>query len=145
MGTTFSSSIGQSGGANSYSLTTNQLPSHLHSFTTSNAGNHSHNITINSAGSHSHTTYNDDWGIWYAIDPNGGLSSSPNNPERRFYPANAISPGNSSTGTNGSHTHTASSNNTGSHSHSGTTSAIGSGSSIDNRPAFVKLAYIIKL
>jgi hypothetical protein len=169
MGTVTETSIGTIGGMNSISLTANQLPSHSHNFTTGNAGDHAHTISVNNAGNHAHTitidsdghhehtTYQDAWGIWYALNSNSGLDVFDDNPETRFFPANATSPGNSSTSaagfhshsnscsTAGTHTHGASCNSNGSHVHSGSTDATGAGQSIDNRPAFVKLAYIIKM
>ncbi len=145
MSTTDPTGPGQTGGANSYTLSTSQLPPHLHSFTTSSSGSHSHNITVNSGGSHYHTTYGDAWGTWHATNSDYGLDVFENSPQTRYFPANATSPGNSTTSTEGSHSHAAYSNSTGSHTHTGTTEASGSGSSIDNRPAFVKLAYIMKL
>jgi trimeric autotransporter adhesin len=169
MGTNSSASLETTGGTNSYALTTNQLPSHTHGFITGNSGDHSHTINVNSGGSHahtitinsdgqhSHTTYSDYWGIWHANDANYGLDVFEDNPGTRYFPANSTSPGNSTTSSAGfhshsntcssagSHSHTASCNTIGLHSHSGTTNGTGSGESIDNRPAFVKLAYIIKL
>jgi len=49
--------IGNTGGANNVTLTTNQIPSHSHTMTgsTESAGSHSHTGSTNSTGSHSHS------------------------------------------------------------------------------------------
>ncbi|MDX9905018.1 MAG: hypothetical protein RBS55_00375 [Bacteroidales bacterium] len=169
MGTNTSSQLKTTGGSNSYSLAIGQLPLHNHYFSTMNAGEHSHTLTINSAGNHghnitidaggthSHTNYQNGWGIWLATNPNYGLTVFEGNPETRYFPANSTSPGNTTTSTAGSHSHgnscSSSGNHThpgtaaiaGTHSHTGNTDDTGSGNPVDNRPAFVKLAYIIKL
>ena len=154
MGTTSSSSLGGTGGANSYSLTTAQLPSHNHSFTTDSAGSHSHSFTTNSAGSHSHSICISSAGSHthsYYINPQQCCCGSSSSCQVKY--------GNTSTqtGSAGSHTHSASSgsagdhshsgttNTTGSHGHSGTTASVGSGASIDNRPSFIQLAFIMRL
>jgi hypothetical protein len=169
MGTGTSSGLETTGGKNSFALMISQLPSHSHNFTTLNAGDHSHSITLNSAGnhghsiiidaggSHSHTNSSDGWGIWHATDANYGLDVFEDNPGTRYFPANSTSPGNTTTSSAGSHSHSSSCSNAGNHTHSGscttsgehvhsgTTESSGLGDEIDNRPSFIKLAYIIKL
>ena len=122
---------GTTGGANSYALSTSQLPSHTHSFTTNSSGNHTHSFTTSTDGSHTHNLYAVDVGYsggdWYT-----GVKSS-----------SAAESGLMSSA--GSHSHSGTTNSNGSHSHTGTTNATGSGSSIDNRPSYFKLAFIMKL
>ncbi len=127
---------GATGGAHSYNLTASQLPSHTHTFTTSTGGSHSHTFTTNSSGAHTHSFFwdasakNDCSGVSAVItgasSGNCGTAYSPNPTE-------------------GTHTHTGTSDAGGSHNHTGTTDPTGSGGSIDNRPAYYKLAYIMKL
>lgn len=95
---------GASVGADSYSLSTSQLPAHSHSGSTSNDGGHNHSYGVQS------DTYN---GL---DEPNTGNGSENGN--------------------------TTSSD--GYHSHSGTLDSAGGGSSIENRPAYHELAYIMK-
>jgi microcystin-dependent protein len=102
-GSTYSS--GNTGGANTNTLTTSQLPSHTHTFSGSNTHNHSYS-RLNSA--------NDENG-----SPVGTGGSAGNN----F--------GNRSTG-NATITI------------SGNTGSVGSGSSVENRPPYYALAFIMK-
>jgi microcystin-dependent protein len=102
------------GGASSYTLSTSQLPSHTHTFSG----------TTSSDGNHYHDiAHNFDSGT--AGDYISG-NDGPNN----ISAAENRSP----TETAGAHTH----------SFSGTTQSTGSGSSIDNRPAYYALAFIMK-
>ena len=55
MGKSGSTSVGQSGGNNSITLSTNQLPSHSHTGTSDLSGSHSHTGTTDANGSHTHT------------------------------------------------------------------------------------------
>jgi hypothetical protein len=132
MGTVNSSSLNTTGGSNSYQLATAQLPSHSHSFTTESAGSHCHTISIGSSGAHTHTYERIEN---YAGDVTG--SGGPYYGWKARYVRN--------TGSSGAHTHTASCTSAGSHTHSGTTNSTGNGAAIDNRPAFIQLAYIMKL
>jgi len=178
MGTTSSSSLGGTGGTNSYSLTTAQLPSHSHSFTTNSAGSHSHSFTTNSAGSHSHSFTTNSAGSHshsicissagshthsYYINPQqcccgsssscqvkyGNTSNQTGSAGSHTHSASSGSDGSHShsgtTGSAGDHSHSGTTNTTGSHGHSGTTASVGSGSSIDNRPSFIQLAFIMRL
>ena len=103
--------IGDTGGANSLTLTESQLPSHTHS-----AGN----LSTDSAGAHTHNVQHasrtgDAWGYYIAgsnVDPWVNVSTS----------------------SAGAHTHTM----------SGNTGSTGSASSVDNRPAYYALAFIMK-
>ncbi len=113
---------GSTGGTNSYTLSAAQLPAHTHSGSTSSDGAHFHTNGPNSSG------------VFYS-DPlpaelNNGMTAG-----SEFYDAGAsgISRGGFMTSTEGAHNHTF------------TTDPAGSGSSIDNRPAYYKLAFIMKL
>jgi hypothetical protein len=146
MGTTIPSALLETGGANSYTLSTNQLPSHGHDFTTSSGGSHSHTLTINYDGSHSHTLSQYNLLVYSNTDPNYGLQSVDGHPSTHYYLASPTYPGDKTTSSTSDHNHSGSSvSNSITHMHSGTTNTTGSGSDIDNRPAFIKLAYIIKL
>jgi len=91
-------SVGATGGANSVTLTTNQIPAHNHSASTGNAGGHSHTASTGSAGDHTHGG---------STGNAGGHSHS------------------ASTATAGDHSHTGSTNSTGGHSHTGRTNRTG--------------------
>ncbi|NTW31389.1 MAG: tail fiber protein [Bacteroidetes bacterium] len=107
MGST-TAGAGTTGGANSYSLTESQLPSHTHTFTTGSAGAHTHTITRAGPG---------------GSDPEGlGVSRA-----ACWTPFPTMV-----------------SSSAGDHTHSGTTDSKGASAAIDNRPAFYKLAYIMK-
>lgn len=113
---------GATGGNHSYSLSAAQLPSHTHSGNTSTNGSHFHTNGSNSSG------------VFYS-DPlpaelNNGLTLG-----SEFFDggASGISRGGFMTSTEGSHNHTF------------TTDPAGSGTPIDNRPAYYKLAFIMKL
>lgn len=132
MGTNTSTNLATTGGANSYSLTEAQLPSHTHSFTTGSSGAHTHTITISSAGAHTHK--------YDRIEYYAGKVTGSGGPYYGW--KSRVS---SNTGSSGAHTHSASSGSAGSHTHTGTTGSKGSGASISNTPAFIRLAYIMKI
>lgn len=96
---------GGTGGTNTVTLSSSQMPEHSHSSSVDNQGNHNHGVEGQSTG----------------LDD----SSS--------YPAPEGSSTYSDVTTNGSHSHSISIDNT------------GSGSSIDNRPEHVEVAFIQKL
>lgn len=110
------------GGTNSLTIASANLPSHTHSFsaTTSSAGAHTHSVTD---PGHSHTINQGDSGGggdgWDGTGSNATTNSA----------TTGISIDSA-----GDHTHTV----------SGTTGATGSGTAIDNRPAYMALAYIMK-
>lgn len=126
---------GTTGGASSYSLSVDQLPSHTHTGSTNPSGDHSHSGSTDEKGKHSHSfNFLINFGnqnIW------GG--------DKLMVDWRAIDQVSSSTGPSGDHTHDFETSSNGSHSHSFTTDAIGSGAPIDNRPAYYALAFIMKL
>ena len=108
-GTSANEDPGATGGASSYSLTTDQLPSHSH--TISADGAHTHDVWVD------RQTYGENNDMIFiektdkdTITWNDGFISE-----------------------------------AGSHSHGGATGSTGSGASIDNRPSYYKLAFIMKL
>lgn len=153
------------GGADSVTLTTGQIPSHTHSFsaTTGTAGSHSHSASTNSAGSHSHSGSTNSTGshshtsnVTTSTSGSGaasvqlltdGISGAPVTGS----PQNTGSAGNHSHSLNinsaGSHSHSVSVSSAGNHSHSvsGTTGSTGSGNSHENRPPYYALAYIMRV
>ena len=111
--------VNATGGADSVSLSTANLPAHSHSFsgsgTTSTIGNHTHGNVAN-------PLMNDN-----GRDGDAGSNSTGLNEADRL---------GGTTGAAGSHNHT--------FSVSGTTGNTGSGSSHENRPPYYALAYIMK-
>ena len=148
--------IGNSGGNSSITLSTNQLPSHSHTGTSDNNGSHTHTGTTDSNGSHTHTV--NDPGHVHSVDDayfseNRGLhqnmygTGSGTDNDNDLYTRN-INTGTSYTGISvnsaGSHTHNFTTASSGSHAHTFTTGTTGSGSSIDIRNKYVVLNYIIR-
>lgn len=113
--------VGDTGGANTVTLTSDQMPSHNHSLnaiTTSQSGNHGHLIQAEKRGRF--------WGIRVGAGEIGGvdgfgLTSLPDTD------VTAIE--------NGNHTHTV----------TGTTSSVGNTQAHENRPPYYALCYIMKL
>ena len=129
-------SPGATGGADSVSLTTANLPSHSHSFSGNTGGHsndHAHYFVTSSVGDHTHgytATYRTS-----GFDVEDGNSFV-------LYEAGATTSG------AGAHNHdgwTGGVNSNHTHGFSGNTSAVGSGSAIENRPPYYALAFIIKL
>ncbi len=124
---------GGTGGTHTYTLNESQLPSHGHTFTTNYPGSHYHTFTSNYAGTHTHTVPNN---IDGSPDNMGDQNGSPN-----WGSDNE----NTVTTSAGNHRHTGNTNSSGNHGHSGTTYNTGGNQTIDNRPAYYKLAFIMKL
>lgn len=152
-------SVGDTGGADSVTLTTAQMPSHVHTM-----GTHSHGSgtldTGNQSASHTHSLGNDSHSHSMSVlfktanaaggggSDNGGSSVAQGTPTGRF---NGTQSG---TTTSDSHGHSIG-NQSASHSHtiSGSTSSVdpgdtnsaGSGNSHENRPPYYALAYIMRI
>jgi hypothetical protein len=134
-GTGGSYAIGATGGANTISLATGNLPSHTHSFsaTTSNIGNHTHTGSTSNTGAHNHTAV---WSNSY-----GG-----NNVFHQMKTGYAGSTGANAIANTGAHSHNFTTAAGGTHSHtvSGTSGATGSGTALTSTPLYYALAYIMK-
>ncbi|MCS7298230.1 MAG: hypothetical protein RMK19_06795 [Bacteroidia bacterium] len=123
LATNSSASVGSTGGSHTYTLTVSQLPPHSHSI--SSDGNHFHEI----------------YAVFHGQDNEGSDNCAAwANSGRVFAGDDNIWP---SCGNPALYTFQTSS--TGAHSHGGATGTTGSGSPIDNRPAFIRLAFIMKL
>jgi microcystin-dependent protein len=137
--------IGDTGGANSTTLTEAQLPAHTHAVGTlaaSDAGGHYHSNSVSTAGAHQHTfsvraSADDDAeiGVTAAFRTTGTSGSQ-----------QTMASQNTTVAGVGDHTHTVTINAVADHTHSlsGETSSIGSGSAVDNQPAYYALAFIMK-
>ena len=144
--------LGNTGGNNSITLNTTQMPSHTHSGTSDTNGSHTHTGTSDANGSHTHsitdpghthsqTTVNDDFN-----------NSGGNPPGFSADGAGSRTWNNISSATTGisinavdSHSHAFTTASNGSHSHAFTTAATGGGESIDIRNRYIVLNYIIKI
>jgi hypothetical protein len=152
--------VNATGGFATYSLSTAQLPSHTHTGTTSSVDiNHTHGVNIQSgATSNDHAHGISDPGHLHGITPffgqtttgplQGGFTGGA--PTFQITGTSTATTGITGTGgQNANHSHNVSGN-TGFmsannvHSHTFTTNATGSGASIDNRPPYYALAYIMK-
>lgn len=156
--------VGDTGGEDSVTLSTAELPSHDHG--SGNLGNSSDNHTHSYSGTtsgdnHGHSSGNLNTGLegnhthsYASVSSSGGSLVSDSSASSN------LTNSSSNTGGGGSHSHTVNGNtgtdnhshnysgNTGSDSHShsisGNTSNAGSGSAHENRPSYYALAYIMK-
>ena len=121
--------VGDTGGAETVTLSEAQIPSHDHTFSSS----HTHgsgSYSTNTTGSHNHTWQRQDVGI------NNGYRPWPaSNNDCKSTTVN--------TGSNGNHSHTITGT-SGSGTASGTTGNAGSGNAHENRPPYYALCYIMK-
>ena len=130
----------KTGGSNSYSLTVNQLPAHNHTITVDSAGNHSHTGTTgNQSQDHTHTTD--------VVSTVPGTGSSDGVLDTAYCQATDrhLNFYEQTSGVSASHTHSFITDSSGSHTHTAISANTGLNSQIDNRPAFYKLAFIMKL
>ena len=156
--------VGATGGADSVTLSTSQIPSHSHSFsaTTGGSGSHSHTYSGTTSlvsNDHTHNFSGTTSGVGdhtHSIPDGSGIDGA------QALEAGSVT-GTIQSGAAGAHSHTfsgttggASANHThtfsgttsgiGDHTHSvsGTTGTTGSGTSHENRPPYYALAYIMK-
>jgi len=138
---------GNTGGADTVTLATTQIPSHTHSVSgnTATDGSHNHGGNTSTAAAHRHSL---DSGTIGGLVVNFTGASTLNNGTGQSLPyVQSIGTTNASqTGFDGSHNHTIpSTGSTHSHSLSLTSGATGGGQSHENRPPYYALAYIMKL
>jgi hypothetical protein len=159
--------------AHTHSGTTANSGGHTHTGTTSSDGSHTHTGTTNTVANHTHDmTHNhsiNDPGHSHVVAGNNTFSGdgstfetdNSTNSQPRNTTTNttgiSVNTFTGSTGSGGSHNHTFTSDAGGTHSHTlnivtngdhnhtFTTGSTGSGSAVDNRPAYYKLAFIMKL
>lgn len=121
--------IGATGGAETHTLSLNEIPGHTHTGTTASNGAHTHTVT----------------------DPGHTHSVSINNVDDLNFTANAgqIPPADASTTISSYSTASASTgvtiNSNGAHTHTFTSDSTGGGTAHNNMPPFYVLAYIMKL
>ena len=122
--------VGATGGADSVTLSTSQIPAHSHSGSTSSAGSHTHTGTTNTTGAHTHTVgqYGDFIRTTTTVMAAG------------YEPAQ----NNVSTSSAGNHSHSFTTASSGSHTHTVSVGNTGGGASHENRPPYYALAYIMK-
>lgn len=161
--------VGDTGGADSVTLTKAQMPAHKHGASTGSGGNHSHSGSTNTTGSHGHSgSTNTTGNHWHYVVKSGSSSrtlynrSRPHISEERTASGYELAgsggtpdEGRSNTAgnhshslsinSNGNHSHSVSTNTTGAHSHSVSVSNTGGGESHENRPPYYALAFIQKL
>ena len=121
-------SVGNTGGANSVTLTVNNLPAHSH--TMGSAGSHSHTGSTNVSGSHTHS-----YGQVRDDPTNSGIGGN------SAYKYTSLV--DTTTSSEGNHSHSLSINSAGSHTH--TINNTGGGQAHENRPPYYALAFIMKI
>lgn len=133
IGTGAGFTLGHQGGADSVTLTTNNLPSHSHTGTTDGSGTHTH--TASDSG-HTHP-YSDAYFSENRGQPNNNYYGSRTgvDDDNNLYTRDVIT----DTGYA-----TISVTSAGEHTHTFTTSSVGSANSFDILPPYVSLNYLIK-
>jgi hypothetical protein len=130
--------VGDTGGQNSITA----VPAHTHgagNFVTSNTGDHTHNGSTSTNGAHTHSI-----GTSNGSDGNfTGLGVSQLTGGRNY---NIIAGGNGAIISAGDHTHNFTTANAGAHSHNVTGNTASAGNaSVDTRPPYYALCYIMKV
>jgi microcystin-dependent protein len=128
MGSSSRYSIGNTGGIEKVTLTTDEMPAHGHDV--SESGSHKHNVSIDYGGSHTHS-----YQIHKAASKGKSRSDAHYRVDRNLTTKTTSSSGN--------HKHNASMTNAGKHSH--TIYKSGGGEAHENRPPYYVLAFIMRV
>lgn len=133
IGTSGFFTLGHQGGAETVTLTTDNLPSHSHTGTTDVSGTHTHTVTDNG---HTHP-YSDAYFAENRGQPNNNYfgTHSDTDSDNNLYTRDV---------TSGTGYATISVTSAGAHTHTFTTSLVGSANSFDILPPYVSLNYLIK-
>lgn len=153
--------VGNTGGAETVTLTTAQIPAHGHlsgTLSAAAAGSHNHGASTGTAGSHSHSGWTDTQGAHtHGIPITDNSATLVSTFPREFGSFDGASTVPTTTsgahahnvGTNpaGDHAHTVTVNFGGEHTHAitGSTANAGSGGAHENRPPFFALAYLMRI
>ena len=132
VGAGYTYAIGNTGGANTVSLSVSQIPSHNHSISIGSTS-HSHSGTTSGGGGHSHTT-----------GDSGHITAAGRGGHKTWRAAGYHGLGAGSTSSEPDHTHSFTTDPS-SHSHSASVGNTGSGSSHENRPPYYALIYIMRI
>lgn len=120
--------LGATGGTETHTLTTAEIPGHTHTGTTASNGAHTHTIT-DPGHTHTQTTINDDYNNSGANPPGFTADSS-----------GSVTWNNINSSTTGITV-----NSNGAHTHTFTSDSTGGSTAHNNMPPFYALAYIMKL
>lgn len=155
-------SKGSTGGLNSVTLTTAQMPKHTHSGTTASSGAHTHTASADSAGAHTHTASTgsagahnhrspdrvfeglDSWGNWQSNTGTRPAYDGSRTFVRPYTSTDGAHTHSVTVNSAGAHTHNVTVSSAGAHTHSFTTSEAGSGAAHENRPPYLALLYCKK-
>ena len=130
--------VGATGGADSVTLSTSQIPAHSHSGSTGSAGGHTHSGSTSAAGAHTHEL---------SKLNTTGYGTAKTNPTQYNVTRQGLDGGPYAAITLTSapdHTHGLSINAVASHTHTVSVGNTGGGASHENRPPYYALAYIMK-
>ena len=163
LGRAAASNTNSTGGANTVTLATGNLPAHTHSSgniatdsagahthtlsgNTGAGGDHNHNGSTSNTGNHSHTLQN--VGNTQYQAPNATINNNYGSNTKLATNSAGAHSHNLTIGNSGTHTHTLSGNaaSAGAHTHtmSGDTGSVGSGTAVTITPVYYTLAFIIK-
>lgn len=133
--------VGATGGADSVTLSTSQIPAHSHSGSTSSAGSHTHSGSTGSAGTHNHRALGETGGpiagfgyqtaTFMGAQMDGAAYTDSYGGLKHIEDA-------------GAHSHSVSIGSAGDHTHTVSVGNTGGGASHENRPPYYALAYIMK-
>jgi microcystin-dependent protein len=157
-GTGTFASLNATGGAESVTLSADQIPSHSHTASTNSTGGHTHSgttgnvstghthaITVNAVGTHAHTVTAID--ARFSVGRESGTTST-QSPGTAQLLGTSSSGGHGHTASSGdisvNHTHGFSTSNDGNHSHTVTVNSTGGGQAHTNLQPYIVVNYIIK-